>query len=113
MYCFKIAKDHRNKQSPFHKQKKGMVKVAYILLFSAIVTEIFGSTMLKLSRDVKKILPTIGFIGGLSVSFYLFSLSLLNLSLGFSSAISSGLRTIFTAVIGVILFQENLNINIL
>lgn len=51
--------------------------MAYVYLAFAIILETFGSSMLKLSKGFKKLLPVIGVITGYCVSFYLFSLALL------------------------------------
>lgn len=83
--------------------------MAYILLALSIISEVFGSTMLKLSHGFTKFFPLIGFIAGYSICFYLFSIALLELPLGFSYAIWSGVGTILTALVGVCLFKENVN----
>lgn len=83
--------------------------MAYVLLIFSIMSEVLGSTMLKLSNGFKKILPIIGVIAGYGVSFYLLSVVLLDLPLGFTYAIWSGVGTILTAVVGVFLFKEKLN----
>ncbi len=82
--------------------------MAYVYLAFAIILETFGSSMLKLSKGFKKLLPVIGVITGYCVSFYLFSLALLELPLGFSYAVWSGVGTILTAMAGV-LFKEKMN----
>ncbi|GIO25340.1 multidrug efflux SMR transporter [Oceanobacillus sp. J11TS1] len=83
--------------------------MAYVLLIFSIMSEVLGSTMLKLSNGFKKILPIIGVIAGYCVSFYLLSVALLDLPLGFAYAIWSGVGTILTAMVGVFLFKEKLN----
>lgn len=81
----------------------------YILLFLAIISEVFGSTMLKLSHGFSKVVPIIGVIAGFGVSFYFFSLALVDLHLGFSYAVWSGVGTILTAIVAVMLFKERIN----
>jgi len=81
----------------------------YILLLFSIITEVFGTTMLKLSNGFSKVLPVIGVIAGFGVCFYLFSLALIDLPLGFAYAVWSGLGTVLTALVGVFLFKEKLN----
>lgn len=83
--------------------------IAYILLALAIVSEVIGSTMLKLSNGFSKILPTFGVIVGFGTAFYLLSLSLIKLPLGFAYAVWSGLGTILIATVGVFLFKEKIN----
>lgn len=83
--------------------------MAYILLLLSIISEVFGTTMLKLSTGFKSILPAIGVIIGYGISFYLLSLVLLELPLGFTYAVWGGVGTVVTAMAGVILFKEKLN----
>ncbi|MCR8658697.1 DMT family transporter [Paenibacillus endoradicis] len=83
--------------------------MAYLLLLTSIITEVFASTMLKLSNGFTKKLPIIGVVVGYGLCFYLLSLTLLELPLGFSYAVWSGLGTILTAVMGVVLFEEKIN----
>lgn len=83
--------------------------MAYILLAVSITLEVFGSTMLKLSNAFTKLLPIVGVVVGFSASFYLFSIALIDLPLGFSYAIWSGSGTIFTSLVGVFLFKEKIN----
>lgn len=82
---------------------------AFILLMTAVISEVFGSTMLKVSDGFKKILPTIGFVLGYGLAFYTLSIVLQYLPLGMSYAIWSGLGTALTAVIGITVFKEGLN----
>ena len=83
--------------------------MAYILLASSIVLEVFGTTMLKLSNGFSKRLPTLGVIVGFGFCFYLFSLALLDIPLGFAYAIWSGVGTIVTTIVGVLLFKDKIN----
>src|SRR5699024_8789818 len=81
----------------------------YFLLACSVLSEVFGSTMLKLSNGFKYKLPIIGVVLGFGIAFYIFSLALVDLPLGFSYAIWSGSGTILTALVGVFLYQEKIN----
>lgn len=81
----------------------------YILLLCSIILEVFGSTMLKLSNAFTKVLPVIGVVVGFGASFYVFSIVLLDLPLGFSYALWSGSGTILITLVGVIIFKEKIN----
>lgn len=83
-----------------------------ILLLGAIVSEVFGSTMLKKSDGFKKVLPTMGFVVGYLGAFVGLSLSLANMTLGVVYAIWSGLGTALTVLVGIYLFKEKANKNI-
>lgn len=80
-----------------------------IYLTGAIISEVFGSTMLKLTSMTNGKLPIIGIIIGYTISFYLLSLTLLSIPLSFAYAVWSGLGTALTAVIGFIVFKEQWN----
>ena len=81
----------------------------YLLLITAIIGEVFGSTMLKASNGFKKILPILGIILGYALAFYALSLSLKTIPLGMAYAIWSGVGTALTALIGIIIFKEGFN----
>lgn len=81
--------------------------IAYLL--GAIVSEVFGSSMLKLTATIKSKLPIIGIIAGYLISFYLLSLALVSIPLSFGYAVWSGLGTALTAVVGFLLFKEKIN----
>ena len=83
---------------------------AYFLLAIAIVSEVFGSSMLKATKGFKKFLPPLGVVFGYSFSFYALSLSLKTLPIGVAYAIWAGLGTALTAVIGITIYKENFDI---
>ncbi|MBX9974575.1 multidrug efflux SMR transporter [Cytobacillus firmus] len=82
---------------------------AYILLALAIISEVFGSSMLKATDGFKKLLPSLSVIFGYGVAFYALSLSLKTLPLGMAYAIWAGLGTVLTALVGIIIYKENVN----
>src|SRR5699024_143001 len=82
--------------------------MAYIILASAILAEVFGSTMLKLSEGFQRKVPVLGVIAGFGLASYLLSLALLDLPLGFSYAICSAAGSILTVCIAVVLFTVRL-----
>lgn len=82
----------------------------YILLIIAIVSEVFGSSMLKLSKGFTKWLPSIGVLLGMGSAFFFLSQTLKELPLGVAYAIWSGVGTALTAIVGVALWKEALNV---
>lgn len=80
-----------------------------IYLFGAILSEVFGSTMLKITATTKSKLPIIGVIIGYLTSFYLLSLALITISLSFGYAVWSGLGTALTAIVGFVIFKEKMS----
>lgn len=83
---------------------------SYLLLATAIICEVFGSSLLKVSNGFKKILPSIGVVLGMGSAFYCLSLALSTIPLGTAYAIWSGVGTALTALIGVIIYKENFNL---
>lgn len=80
-----------------------------VYLVGAIISEVFGSSMLKLTATIKSKLPVIGIVTGYVISFYLLSLALVSMSLSFGYAVWSGLGTALTAIVGFTLFKEKIN----
>lgn len=82
---------------------------AYLLLFLAIVSEVFGSSMLKITNGFKNLFPSLGVIVGYGIAFYSLSLSLKTLPLGVAYAIWAGVGTALTAIVGIIIYKEQFN----
>ncbi|WP_211746163.1 multidrug efflux SMR transporter [Paenibacillus sp. Marseille-Q4541] len=82
----------------------------FLLLAIAILSEVFGSSMLKVSQGFKKLFPSIGVILGMSVAFYCLSLALTSIPLGTAYAIWAGAGTALTALVGVVVYKENFNV---
>lgn len=82
----------------------------YITLGMSIFSEIFGTTMLKLSEGFTNLFPSIGVIVGFGLSFYSLSLCLKTVPLSLAYAIWSGMGTALTALIGVLLWRDPFSI---
>lgn len=82
----------------------------YLFLGAAIVLELFSTSMLKASAGFTKFMPSIAFVGGMSTSFYLMSQALASIPLSIAYAIWSGVGTVLTALIGIYIWKEQLNI---
>lgn len=81
-----------------------------LFLGVAILFEVFGSTMLKLSNGFTVLLPSIGVVIGFVMSFILLGLALREIALSTAYAIWSGLGTALTACIGFIIFFEKMSV---
>lgn len=79
---------------------------AGILLALAIVTEVFGTVMLRLSDGMSKLPPTVAMAIGYVVSIYLLGQVLKQLHIGFAYAIWAGAGTALIAAIGVAVWDE-------
>lgn len=82
---------------------------AYLFLLLAITAELFGTSMLKASNGFTKVLPTIGVFVGFAISFYSLSLSLRAIPLSVAYAIWSGLGTVATVIIGILIWKEKVS----
>ncbi|MFD2117846.1 DMT family transporter [Paenibacillus yanchengensis] len=81
-----------------------------LLLTGAIICEVFGTTMLKLTEGFTKITPSILFILGFTLAFGFLTISMKYIPLSFAYAIWSGAGTVLTAMIGFIIWSEPVNI---
>lgn len=82
---------------------------SYILLIFAILSEVFGSSLLKATDGFRKLLPSLGVMLGYGLSFYALSLSLTTLPLGLAYAIWAGVGTALTALVGIIFYKESID----
>jgi Membrane transporters of cations and cationic drugs len=82
----------------------------WIYLVVAGIFEVGWATGLKYSNGFTRIVPSVLTIVGIFTSFYFLSLSLKNLPLGNAYAIWTGIGTVGTVVLGVILFKEPIDI---
>lgn len=85
----------------------------YIYLLGAILAEVFGTTMMKLTATSDNKLYIVGIAGGYILAFFLLSLSLISLPLSFAYAVWSGAGTAFTAMVGFLVFKEQITKNAL
>lgn len=83
--------------------------MGYVWLAIAILSEVFGSSMLKLTDGFKRLLPSIGVVVGYAVAFYGLSLALQDLPLGVAYAIWAGVGTALTALVGIVFYKEAFN----
>ena len=81
----------------------------WVLLGLSIVTEVAGTTSMKLSAGFTKPLFTALIFVFYGVSFYLFAIAVKNIDLGVAYAIWAGLGTGLIALIGVVYFQEGMD----
>jgi small multidrug resistance pump len=82
-----------------------------VLLLAAIAAEMIATTALRLSEGFSRPGPSIVVVVGYGVSFYLLAMALKRgLEMGIAYAIWSGLGTVAIVLIGVLFFQEKLNL---
>lgn len=78
----------------------------WLILIIAGLFEVWWAIGLKYSEGFSKPVPSIFTIAGMIASFYFLSLALKSLPLGTAYAIWTGIGTIGTVILGIILFKE-------
>ncbi|AFK21537.1 multidrug efflux SMR transporter (plasmid) [Haloferax mediterranei ATCC 33500] len=78
----------------------------YVLLAGAIVSELLGTTSLKLSEGFSQPLPSLGVVIGYGAAFYLVSLTLEELPIGVVYGTWAALGIVGVAGIGIVVFDE-------
>ncbi|MEC0229502.1 DMT family transporter [Paenibacillus alba] len=78
----------------------------YLALGIAVISEICGTTMLKMSNGFTVLVPSVAVIFGFGIAFYFFSISLRTLPLSLAYAIWSGVGTALTALIGILVWGD-------
>jgi small multidrug resistance pump len=80
---------------------------AYFFLLMAIAGEVIGTSALKASYGMTKLLPSIIVIAGYALTFWSLSIALKTLPVGVVYAIWAGLGIVSIVLIGVYVFNES------
>jgi small multidrug resistance pump len=83
--------------------------MAWLFLALAIATEIAGTVALRFADGFSRLVPSIVVVVGYSLSFFVLSLTLRQLSLGITYAVWAGIGTAAIAAIGMIALGETVN----
>lgn len=81
--------------------------MSWVYLFIAGLLEVAWAIGLKYTNGWTKLWPSVFTIFSMIVGFYFLSLSLKTLPIGTAYAVWTGIGTVGTAVLGVILFHES------
>lgn len=81
-----------------------------LVLTSAIVLEVLGTSMLQRSAQFTKLLPTLAMLVCYAGSFYMLSHVLKTMPLGLAYAIWSGLGIVLVAAVGYFAFNQKLDL---
>lgn len=84
--------------------------IAWVYMILAILTEVAGTTSMKLSQGFTQLLPSLLIFIFYGISFACLIHSLRRLEIGFAYAIWSSLGTLLIFLIGVFFFQESLTL---
>lgn len=85
--------------------------MAWVYLFIAGVFEVIWAIGLKYSHGFTKFYPSLITIVGMLISFYLLSIATKSLPIGTAYAIWTGIGAFGAVLLGIILFNEPLNIS--
>lgn len=84
--------------------------IAYASLTGAILCELFGTAFLKKSEQFTHIGAALASLGFYAASFFFLSLALKTVPLGVAYAIWGGVGIVLTAIIGVVVFRQPLDV---
>ena len=84
--------------------------IYWIYLIIAILTEVIGTTMMKVSQGLTRLMPSVLMFVMYAISFVFMALALKKLEVSTAYAIWSGLGTAVIAAIGIAWFQESFSI---
>ena len=82
----------------------------WIYLLIAILTEVVGTTMMKVSQGLTRLMPSVLMFVMYAVSFVFMALALKKIEVSTAYAIWSGLGTAMIATIGIVAFRESMSI---
>lgn len=80
--------------------------MSWIYLFFAGLFEIGWAVGLKYTHGFTRLTPSLLTVGAMTISLFLLGLALRTLPLGTAYAIWTGIGTIGTAILGIVLFAE-------
>lgn len=83
---------------------------AWLYLFTAIVMEVGGTTLLNMSEGFRRLLPTAGALGLYVVSFFCLSRALRDIPLGIAYAVWCGFGIVCIVAIGLVVFRQHLSL---
>jgi small multidrug resistance pump len=84
--------------------------LTYGALGIAILLETAGTTLLQVSEQFTRPLPTLGMAVCYLAAFYFLSIALKTIPVGLAYAIWSGLGIVIISVIGYVLFRQSLDL---
>lgn len=83
---------------------------AWLLLGTAIVAEVVGTSALKASEGFTRLVPSAVVVLGYAVAFYCLSLVLKTLPVGIAYAVWSGLGIVLITVVAFVLYGQTIDL---
>lgn len=82
--------------------------MGWLYLILAIILELFGTSMIKLSNGLTVLWPTIAMFAGYVLCFIFLSFALKTIDMSVAYAIWSAVGIVLIAIIGIVFFHENI-----
>lgn len=82
----------------------------YVLLGLAIVSEVLGTTALKASEGMTRVIPSVIVVAGYALAFYLLALCLKTMPVGSVYATWAALGVVGVALVGYLVFGESMTL---
>ncbi len=82
----------------------------WVYLLIAILTEVVGTTMMKVSQGLTRLAPSVLMFVMYAISFVFMALALKKIEVSTAYAIWSGLGTALIATIGILAFRETFSL---
>ena len=82
----------------------------WIYLLIAILTEVVGTTLMKVSQGLTRLIPSVLMFLLYGISFVFMAFALKKIEVSTAYAIWSGLGTALIAIIGIVWFRESINL---
>jgi small multidrug resistance pump len=87
-----------------------MFPSSYVWLAAAICSEVAGSTFLVRSEQFSRLVPSILVVVFYGFAFFGLAQALKSMPLGFAYAVWAGLGIVLTALVGVVIFKQRLDL---
>lgn len=84
--------------------------MGYFYLAIAIIAEVLGTSALKASEEFTKPIPSIAVVIGYGIAFYFLSLVLKTMPVGMAYAIWSGLGIVLITIVGIVVFNQKVDL---
>ncbi len=84
--------------------------MSYFYLALAIVAEVIATSSLRATEEFTKPIPTLIMVVAYGFAFYFMTLALRTLPLGFTYAVWSGLGIVLISIIGIVMYDERLDL---
>ncbi|MCH3963735.1 MAG: multidrug efflux SMR transporter [Clostridium sp.] len=81
----------------------------WLFLFLAIALELIGTSLMKISNGLTRLIPSVGMFIAYFLCFSIFSLALKKIEVSIAYAIWSGVGITVISILGVAFFKESIN----